>query len=1081
MKRSKTTSLLRYENHICWTADINKFLKKFRCYVCDQFFDRSFNLLRHMQNCSENTQHKYPTGAYQLSETIFERLEDVNINVPQELRLFSHLIVFDFESITVPDSTLKNTDLTSWIGKHVPISVSISSNLLSEPIFICNEDPLQLIRDFVSSLSSIAEKSTLLMREKLDDFVLVLEEKYWALRQLVPVKDKQVPTGAEDLFENEAEPEVEADEDLEIRRLRSELRVISKLRQDFENYYSTIPVFGFNSSRYDLNLIKEYLLHHLLLEKNVIPKVIRMGNKYIGMNFLGLQFLDILNFLGGATTLDNFLKAYGASEEKGFFPYEWFDSIEKLNVSQLPPIDSFWSKLKNHNVLSVDYDKFVELKNGGMEQDEILKKLRLKKVPQNAEENYLELQNIWERKGMQTFRDFLMWYNNKDVEPTLEAMKKMISFYHSRQVDMLKLGYTLPNLANRFLHSSTDAAFFPFCEKDKEYDNYIRKWLTGGPSIIFTRYAKVGETKIRESENVCKSIVGIDASQLYPFSMTKEMPTGPYTKWEYNEETEKFHPNRNWRSYFEQQVMDYFQQVHPNCKIQTQFTHKKQKKLGPYLVDGFCNHCNTVFEAMGCFFHFCPCQEEKPLLFEDIESGLKRRERDNDRREYLKGLGLNVEEIWECQWKKWRSENTNGVKDFLKSNYPFQPAMNKHSLIEKIKRGELFGVVDCRLEVPEEMYPYFEDFPPIFKNCEVGRDDIGDHMKEFAERNKLLSRPRKMLISSFKLERGPVITPLLLFYLEKGVILKDVFWFLQYTPRRCFETFVQNVVDARREGDQNRESTVVAETMKLIGNSSYGYQIMDRSRHTNTKYVKGSQVDKFINNRFFKTMNELPEQIYEVEMSKSRIDHKEPIIVGFFILQYAKLTMLQLKYNFFTPFCDKNKYELIEMDTDSLYMALSEEKIEDIIRPEMRSVWYWMRQSDCNDNFAANSSSNFFPRECCRKHAAFDKRTPGLFKEEFRCSEMIALCSKTYCCYDEETDTVKLSSKGLNKSNIEEPLNKYRKVLFNEERVYSTNRGFRVVDNKKVCTYELKKVGLSYFYPKRKVCEDGIHTTPLDL
>ena len=302
---------------------------------------------------------------------------------------------------------------------------------------------------------------------------------------------------------------------------------------------------------------------------------------------------------------------------------------------------------------------------------------------------------------------------------------------------------------------------FCFVRKIQDYDDYIRKWLTGGPSVIFTRYAKVGETKIRESENVCKSIVGIDASQLYPFSMTKEMPTGPYTKWEYSEETAKFHPNRNWRSSSEQQVMDYFQQLHPNCKIQTQFTHKKQKKLGPYLVDGFCSHCITVFEAMGCFFHFCQCQEEKPLLFEDIESGLKRRERDNDRREYLKGLGLNVEEIWECQWKKWRSENTNGFKDFLKSNYPFQPSMNKHSLIDKIKRGELFDVVDCSLEVPEEMYPYFEDFPPIFKNCEVGRDDIGDHMKEFAERNKLLPRPRKMLISSFKLERGPVITPLL--------------------------------------------------------------------------------------------------------------------------------------------------------------------------------------------------------------------------------------------------------------------------------------------------------------------------------
>ena len=159
-------------------------------------------------------------------------------------------------------------------------------------------------------------------------------------------------------------------------------------------------------------------------------------------------------------------------------------------------------------------------------------------------------------------------------------------------------------------------------------------------------------------------------------------------------------------------------------------------------------------------------------------------------------------------------------------------------------------------------------------------------------------------------------------------------------------------------------------------------------------------------------------------MSKTRIEHKEPIIVGFFILQYAKLTMLQflkLKYNFFSSFCDPNKYELIEMDTDSLYMALSEEKLDKIIRPEMQSLWYWMRQSDCSDNFAANSSSNFFPRECCNKHANFDKRTPGLFKEEFRCSEMIALCSKTYCCYDEQSDTVKLSSKGPTKTTSRNP------------------------------------------------------------
>ena len=168
-------------------------------------------------------------------------------------------------------------------------------------------------------------------------------------------------------------------------------------------------------------------------------------------------------------------------------------------------------------------------------------------------------------------------------------------------------------------------------------------------------------------------------------------------------------------------------------------------------------------------------------------------------------------------------------------------------------------MVDCSLEVPDHLYPYFEDFPPIFKNCEVGRDDIGDHMKEIAERHKLLSKPRKMLISKFKLDRGPIVTPLLFFYLEIGMSLRVVFWFLQNTPRSCFQSFVQNVLDARRERDRNKESTVVAETMKLIRNNSYGYHIMDPSRHTTAKYVKGPRIDKFINNIFFKTLNELPE------------------------------------------------------------------------------------------------------------------------------------------------------------------------------------------------------------------------------
>ena len=54
----------------------------------------------------------------------------------------------------------------------------------------------------------------------------------------------------------------------------------------------------------------------------------------------------------------------------------------------------------------------------------------------------------------------------------------------------------------------------------------FREDVVGGPSIVFTRKAVVDETFIRKSTNLCKSIVGIDASQLYPYSMCQPMPTG---------------------------------------------------------------------------------------------------------------------------------------------------------------------------------------------------------------------------------------------------------------------------------------------------------------------------------------------------------------------------------------------------------------------------------------------------------------------------------------------------------------------------------------------------------------------------
>ena len=100
----------------------------------------------------------------------------------------------------------------------------------------------------------------------------------------------------------------------------------------------------------------------------------------------------------------------------------------------------------------------------------------------------------------------------------------MVKSYHKQGIDMLKLGCTLPNLAHSFLHKSTNAKFYPFTETDTELLENLRENLVGGLSIVLARKAAVNEIFIRKFSDICISIDGVAASQLYPFSTCQQMP-----------------------------------------------------------------------------------------------------------------------------------------------------------------------------------------------------------------------------------------------------------------------------------------------------------------------------------------------------------------------------------------------------------------------------------------------------------------------------------------------------------------------------------------------------------------------------
>ena len=334
-----------------------------------------------MKTCKERVKNVYLRGAYSLRETLFEKLDNFSIAYPEDCTLFRNFVVFDFEAICVQSVEINNTATTSWIGTHVSVSVSISSNLLDESVFLCEKDPNHLIISFVAQLETLAAKAN--MRPK---FLAVEAE----------IKTRLSDISCRLQIISETQPNISSEKEVSnvsknFSRIRQ--KQFLDLQRHFNNYVVTLPVVRSKSGKYDLNLIKAYLIPHLLNDRAIQPTVIKKANQFISFKFGDIQFLDILNFLGAAASLDSFLKAYQSEETQGYFPYEWFDSSTKLDCNHLPPYDSFFSKLKNPSPLEKDFCQFKKMMESGKEDLDVLRELGLKEKPLSGKEKYALLKS----------------------------------------------------------------------------------------------------------------------------------------------------------------------------------------------------------------------------------------------------------------------------------------------------------------------------------------------------------------------------------------------------------------------------------------------------------------------------------------------------------------------------------------------------------------------------------------------------------------------------------------------------------------------------------------------------------------
>ena len=111
-----------------------------------------------------------------------------------------------------------------------------------------------------------------------------------------------------------------------------------------------VPVLRFNSGSYDLKLIKKYFVEHLATHSSV-----KLSKKKPQNHVSAIQRVEVprhLELHRPGSKLRKWIKAYGCTQEKSWFLYEWFDSPAKLDYSSLPPFKAWYSKLRKAYLLT---------------------------------------------------------------------------------------------------------------------------------------------------------------------------------------------------------------------------------------------------------------------------------------------------------------------------------------------------------------------------------------------------------------------------------------------------------------------------------------------------------------------------------------------------------------------------------------------------------------------------------------------------------------------------------------------------------------------------------------------------------
>ena len=346
-----------FENHLSLITDIKMYSKQYICNRCDKLFAEMRNLNKHQSKCDGTVTYVFPGGVYKNKLSVFEELEEMGERVREEDKYEKWFACYDFEAYQRnfredidQVEEIESEEGTSWNKAHVPVSFTVGCNLEGvDTVHVSSKDPEELTAKLVDTLLEMAKKK----------YEKCVERFKYIFERLERLKVQEVLRLQEDMVDDD----LEMDENGCVSSKR--LKLLENLVRKFEGYCKELAVFGFNSAGYDIKLIKKYLFKALCKHGEQPNFTVKKAGRYPCIKTEHLKFMDILQFLAPGYNLKSFFKAFGVSEQKGFFPYDYLTHDNQLDETTLPPYESFYSTMKNCNVLEEEYASFQKLLDQG--------------------------------------------------------------------------------------------------------------------------------------------------------------------------------------------------------------------------------------------------------------------------------------------------------------------------------------------------------------------------------------------------------------------------------------------------------------------------------------------------------------------------------------------------------------------------------------------------------------------------------------------------------------------------------------------------------------------------------------------